>query len=854
MKDAPVANNDAKTTSEDVAVNGTVTATDVDGDTLTFTKGSNPTNGTVTVNADGTYTYTPNANFNGTDSFTVKASDGKGGESTATVTITVTPVNDAPIVTTNPVTTEENKPVSGKVTSTDVDGDTLIAEKGTDPTNGTVVVNPDGTYTYTPKPGFNGKDSFEIVVKDGKGGETKVVVDVTVTPVNDAPVASNDSKTTNEDTPVNGKVAATDPDGDTLIFTKGNNPSNGTVVVNPDGTYTYTPNTDFNGKDSFEIVIKDGKGGETTVVIEVTVNPVNDAPVASNDSKTTNEDTPVNGKVTATDAEGDALTFTKGSNPTNGSVVVNIDGTYTYTPNADFNGKDSFDFIIKDGKGGETKVVIDVTVTPVNDAPIVTVDPVSTDENKPVTGKVTAKDADGDAPTAEKGTDPTNGTVVVNPDGTYTYTPKPGFNGKDSFEIVVKDGKGGETKVIVDVTVSPVNDAPVASNDNKTTNEDTPVSGKITATDADGDAMTFIKGSNPSNGTVVVNADGTYTYTPNADFNGTDSFTVKVSDGKGGETTATITITVKAVNDAPVVTAGPVTTTENTPVSGKVTSTDADGDPLTAEKGTDPANGTVVVNPDGTYTYTPKPGFNGKDSFEIVVKDGKGGETKVVVDVTVDPANNTADLMIEKRIVKSTSDLKVGDWVQYEIVVTSKGPAKATNVKVADKLMTLLGKPEDVKSDIGNVTYSDAAHGIDWVIGIMDANTKATLTFKSQIVKAGKLTNSATVSSDVKDDNTVNNTGTTPVDVVDNKPVFVPNAFTPNGDGKNERFTIPGIEQYPGSTLHIFNRWGNEVFYSGSYDNEWVGQGLSEGTYFYILTINKLEGKTIQKGWVLLKR
>ncbi|MNZ70709.1 hypothetical protein D3C78_890560 [compost metagenome] len=262
----------------------------------------------------------------------------------------------------------------------------------------------------------------------------------------------------------------------------------------------------------------------------------------------------------------------------------------------------------------------------------------------------------------------------------------------------------------------------------------------------------------------------------------------------------------------------------------------------------------MVVNPDGTYTYTPKPGFNGKDSFEIIVKDGKGGETKVVVEVTVDPANNTADLMIEKKIVKSTNDLKVGDWVQYEITVTSKGPAKATNVKVTDKLMVLLGKPEMISSDIGNVNYSDAGHSLEWIIGTMDANTKAILTFKAPIVKAGKLTNSATVSSDIKDDNTGNNTGSTPVDVVGDKTVIIPNAFTPNADGKNDSFVIVGIEQYPGSTLRIFNRWGNEVFYSDNYNHEWSGTGLSEGTYFYILTINKPEGKTVQKGWVLLKR
>ncbi|RYX78251.1 tandem-95 repeat protein, partial [bacterium] len=312
---APVASSPAVTTNEDTPVNGTITATDADGDPLTFTTTTPPTNGTVVLRPDGTYTYTPNANFNGTDSFVVTVSDGKGGTTTVSINVTVTPVNDVPVATT-PVnlTTTKNTPVSGKIDAIDIDGDPLTYTVGTPPTNGTVLVNPDGTFTYTPNNNYSGTDSFTIVVSDGKGGTTTVTVNVNITPTNVAPVATSPAVTTAEDTPVNGTITATDADGNPLTFTTSTPPTNGTVVLRPDGTYTYTPNANFNGTDSFEVTVSDGKGGTTTVTINVTVTPVNDVPVATTPvNVTTPKNTPVTGKVIATDVDGDPLTYTVGT-------------------------------------------------------------------------------------------------------------------------------------------------------------------------------------------------------------------------------------------------------------------------------------------------------------------------------------------------------------------------------------------------------------------------------------------------------------------------------------------------------------------------------------------------------------
>ncbi|NEU06746.1 tandem-95 repeat protein, partial [Flavihumibacter sp. R14] len=173
----------------------------------------------------------------------------------------------------------------------------------------------------------------------------------------------------------------------------------------------------------------------------------------------------------------------------------------------------------------------------------------------------------------------------------------------------------------VTLTVTPVNDAPVALNDAYTTTEETPITIAapgilVNDSDIDGDAITAIKVTDPANGTLVFNADGSFTYTPNANFNGTDSFTYKVSDGSLESNTATVTITVTPVNDAPVALNDAYTTTEETPVSvplpGVMTNdSDIDGDAITAIKVTDPANGTLVFNADGSFTYTPNANFNG---------------------------------------------------------------------------------------------------------------------------------------------------------------------------------------------------------------------------------------------------
>ncbi|WP_341495961.1 Ig-like domain-containing protein [Photobacterium damselae subsp. damselae] len=640
VNDAPVGENVSAETQEETAVTGQLTATDADGDNLTFKPGTNPENGQVTVNADGSWEYVPNPDFNGEDSFTVVVDDGNGGTDTITVTVNVTPVNDAPVGEDVTTETQEETAVTGQLTATDLDGDNLTFKPGSDPTNGQVTVNPDGSWVYVPNPDFNGEDSFTVVVDDGNGGSDTITVTVNVTPVNDAPVGEDVSAETQEETAVTGQLTATDVDGDNLTFKPGTNPENGSVTVNPDGSWEYVPNPDFNGEDSFTVVVDDGNGGTDTITVTVNVTPVNDAPVGENVSAETQEDTAVTGQLTATDVDGDNLTFKPGSNPENGSVTINADGSWEYVPNPDFNGEDSFTVVVDDGNGGTDTITVTVNVTPVNDAPVGDDVSAETQEDTAVTGQLTPTDVDGDSLTFKPGSDPTNGSVTVNPDGSWEYVPNPDFNGEDSFTVVVDDGNGGTDTITVTVNVTPVNDAPVGENVTTETQEETAVSGQLTATDVDGDNLTFKPGTNPENGSVTINADGSWEYVPNTDFNGEDSFTVVVDDGNGGTDTITVTVNVTPVNDAPVGEDVSAETQEETAVTGQLTATDVDGDNLTFKPGSNPENGSVTINADGSWEYVPNPDFNGEDSFTVVVDDGNGGTDTITVTVNVTPVND----------------------------------------------------------------------------------------------------------------------------------------------------------------------------------------------------------------------
>jgi hypothetical protein len=653
------------------------------GDTHTVTACTAPKGGTATATVNNTthtlcITYTPNTNFNGVDTVCVIVCDAANLCTTFKIPVIVTAVNDKPVAINDVNITPKATAVSGNVLTNDKDPDTgqtltVTTTPVTPATNGSVILNANGTYTYTPNPTFVGTDSFKYKVCDNGTPtlcDTATVVievfDPTPTGSNRNPIALNDNVITQEGTPITIPVKAndTDPDGNTLgnpTIVPSSGPTKGTVSVNPDGTVTYTPNPTATGTDSFKYVVCDNgtpsKCDTATVTVELTPKPVgpvntNLAPVAVDDSKQTSKNTPVNGSVATNDSDpnaGQILAYTQLSNPTNGTIT-NFNpatGTFTYTPNANFVGADQFTYKACDNGTPVlcTSATVFLEVTALATFPPVIVVPTTTPTTPEDGGVLTVcmpvTDVDaGDTHTVTP-CGALNGTVTYTMDNTVTphsvcfkYTPNPNFNGTDSVCVKVCDSFGNCTTVKVPVKVTPVADPPVVLPVPVTVKEDSTITVCLPITDADAnDTHTVSLCSVPKNGSSSATVNNNtiphqvcITYTPLPNFNGKDTICVKVCDASGMCTNVLIPLTVTPVNDAPIAKNDIVTTPEGKPVSGNVLTndTDPDGNPLTASgpiTGGLPTKGTVVVNPDGTYTYTPTPGATGTDTFKYKVCD-----------------------------------------------------------------------------------------------------------------------------------------------------------------------------------------------------------------------------------------
>ena len=645
------------TTAKNTPKSFTISATDPDGDALSYAVAYDPYYGTLSGSGPS-YTYTPNLNYVttgdlGEDSFGITVSDPKGASTSVNVDVTVTDANQAPVASNGTLTTDEDTAASGQLNATDVNtGDTLTYTVGTGPSHGTIDLNATtGAYTYTPAANYNGPDSFSFTASDGTLTSAPATVSIIVTPVNDAPVANGQYVTTDEDTPVNGQVTGGDIDNDPLTFAVGDAPANGTVVINPDGIFTYTPNADFNGSDTFTFTANDGTADSTPATVSITVSPVNDAPVANGQSITTDEDTARAITLTASDVDNDPLTYTVVDQPLHGTLSGTAPNL-TYTPNANDNGPDSFTFTANDGTVDSAPATVSITVVAVNDAPVANDGMLTTAEDTAANGQLTATDADNDPLTFALATPATNGTAVVNPDGSYTYTPNANYHGDDRFTFAANDGTIDSDPATIIITVNPVNDAPVADDLSITTAEDTPVTITPTGGDIDQDALTYAIASQPGNGAVTDNGDGTFTYTPNADYNGDDSFTFTANDGALDSDPATVSITVTAVDDAPVVPTDSITLTTGAgfPVSGQLTATDIDSPTLTFSV-TQPAHGTVTLDAaSGAFTYTPAPNYVGSDSVTYTANDGTLDSNTGAVAITVTPVTgNTAPVVHNDR-------------------------------------------------------------------------------------------------------------------------------------------------------------------------------------------------------------
>ena len=675
VPDPPVAATDNVTTPEDtvLVVAPLANDSDPDGDAFSILSVTTAFHGTLAINGDGTVTYTPAANYSGTDRFDYTIQDATGRTATGRVNLTLTPVNDPPDAVNDSANVNEDSSVTVFVRSndSDPDGDLTFVQSVTQGAHGAVTMS-GGLPVYTPVANYFGPDTFTYTLSDGKGGTDVATVSITVSNVQDPPSAAPDVATTAEDVPVVVSVLAndSDADGNTLTVFAVSAAAHGTVTFTAT-TVRYVPNANYFGPDSFTYSVNDGTGRSVSgVVVSLTVASVNDGPVAGNDVGLVAEDGSVTLSVLGndTDLDGDSLAVTGVTQGANGAVSFNA-GSVTYTPTANFHGSDSFTYTIGDGNGGSATASVSITVSSSNDAPSVADDAATTAEDTAVTVSVLGNDTDldGDSLAVTSVTQGANGAVSFNA-GSVTYTPAANFHGSDSFTYTIADGNGGSATASVSITVSPVNDAPVAANDLAATLENTPIAIAVLAndTDVDGDALTVLGVTQGSRGSVSINGNGTVTYTPNAGTSGADGFSYTIRDAAGLQATASVTVAVTGVNESPDAVNDSATTVE---ASGGVTiavlanDTDPDGDPLIVTAVSTPAHGTASVNPDNTVTFVPVASYSGSDSFTYTVSDGAATDVATVTVQVKESISRVVVLATNSLWVQTGADILSGDVI-----------------------------------------------------------------------------------------------------------------------------------------------------------------------------------------------
>ncbi|MFH4685404.1 tandem-95 repeat protein [Vibrio diabolicus] len=774
VNDAPIALNDATITEEDTSVTIDVLPndTDIDGDALSIESASVPSDQGQVEIIDGKLVFTPAENFNGDAEITYTVTDGALTDE-ATVKVTVNAVNDTPVVESSiadqtlaedftPYTIDLNAAFSDV---DNADGELTFSVSGNSNIQVAIV---NGIATITPTADWNGSETLTFTATDPSGESVSQTVNFTVAPVADI-VA--DSATVVEDTATIIKVLGNDTfEGDDKVVSldTNNGPANGTVSVNPDGSVTYTPSDNYHGTDSFTYIVTSGGVSESTTV-SVDVTPVNDAPVAKDDTAITDEDTPVTIDVLPndTDIDGEKLSIESASVPKEQGTVEVVDGKLVFTPAENFNGDAEITYTVTDGTLTD-QAKVTVTVNPVNDAPTIKVDAVESitedavntdtvlatlevaDTDTPedqltvslennsngyfvlvgnevkltqagvdainndelnlkdltISASVsdgvnpTANDSDSlivnrvnDAPTVEntiadqvlaedfatytidlnevfKDSDSSlefsvsgnNNIQISIVNGVATITPTADWNGKETITFTAKDSSGESVSQTVDFTVVPVADI---ESDHATVLEDTPTIIKVLGNDTfEGtDKVVSLDTNNgPANGTVSVNPDGSVTYTPNDNYHGTDSFTYIVTSGGVSEST-TVNVDVTPVNDAPVATNDNAVTDEDTPVTIDVlpNDTDVDGDKLSIESASVPKEQGTVEVVDGKLVFTPAENFNGDAEITYTVTDGSLTD-QATVNVTVNAVNDTP--VVESNLADQTL---AEDFTSYSI-------------------------------------------------------------------------------------------------------------------------------------------------------------------------------------------
>lgn len=657
----PVTGNDGYSTARDRALRVPAPGvlandSDPDADALSTALIAGPAHGRLELAADGGFVYTPASGFSGEDAFTYRAADGATRSGLATVSIRVEGGgHEPPVAGKDRYSLAEDSVLTLEapgILANDINAGTglLRAVLVDAPAHGTLDLRADGGLRYVPEPNFNGRDSFSYRARNDDGESGLATVTLVLAPVNDVPAPLGDAYATDAQFPL--VIAApgvlandVDFDGDALLTVLDARPAHGQLVLGADGGFTYTPDTNFSGNDSFRYRASDGRAQSLPATVNISVGTPADRPVAADDAFSTDEDLalhiPAPGVLdNDVDPRGAALSAAQVGDPAHGSLELAANGGFTYTPAKDFSGTDSFTYRAGNASRTSLPATVRLTVGPLNDPPIGAGDSYALAEGATLTivsGGVLANDSDvdGQALQAVLRSAPEHGSLSLAADGSFIYVHDGSESPGDRFVYRASDGLLQSADTVVSLTIAAVNDPPVAVADLYRTDEDialsVPAPG-VLGNDGDSDStpLRAVLVNPPAQGTVALAPDGRFTYTPARDFSGTDSFSYRASDGSQVSGITTVTLEVGAGNDAPVARRDAYAVDENTALTVNEArglldnDSDADGDTLSVVNlGAVPASqGKLAVSANGSFRFTPAKGFRGVVRFTYKASDG----------------------------------------------------------------------------------------------------------------------------------------------------------------------------------------------------------------------------------------
>jgi VCBS repeat-containing protein len=558
------------------------------------------------------------------------------------------------------------QPLAGDLSpyASDSDGDPISFSAVDEPAHGTLTVSANGSFAYQSDLAFAGTDTFTYRVTDGMDLSDPATVTITVT--NTAPVGQADAYSIHHGDTLDTLLAGLpsllandrDPDGDEMLIVTHTDPQHGELNVFLDGNINYTPDPGYTGTDTFSYVLTDGQADSSpvSVSIDVTNQPV----VPVDDAYTTAQ-----GNIFSTVAAGAPSLFANDSNPdgdlvqlvgytqpANGSVTVYADGSFSYAPNSGFMGTDSFTYTVSDGASLSTATA---TITLTNQPPVAGTAAYALLENQvfdSVEGGgsilINASDPDGNALTATLVASPQHGLLTLDADGQFTFTPDQDYYGSDSFTYEAFDGHdwSNSASVILNIQQGSALQSSVAQDDTYEVSRnitfrslETRNAPGVLANDSGPTAPlpNIVSWTPPMHGTLDIDADGHVVYTPDFGFVGIDTSVYTLDNGQSA------TITFHVVDDAPIAQDdGPFFVVANSTFDGGcvlLNDSDPNGDPLhIASVAAPPASeGTVVMAPGGSFTFTAAPGYAGPVDIAYTVADDLGENANATLHLYVGP-------------------------------------------------------------------------------------------------------------------------------------------------------------------------------------------------------------------------